>query len=77
MDDKKNVGLYDNDLILDDGHDTPKELEHKHSDTMSLEQWRHEAMKTKAERDKQIKAGESKPPIERSKEDEDDFLKER
>lgn len=72
---KKKDGTWDNDLVLDDGHDTPMEAEIKNS--RSLAQWREEVMRLKAERDKQAQAGEGKPPIERNKENEDDFLKER
>lgn len=66
--DEKNIGLYDNELIIDDGHDTPKELEIKHS--KSLYQWRNEARKLKAERDRQAKAGEEKPPMLKAKDEE-------
>lgn len=64
----KDIEVYDNDVVLDDGHDTPRELEMKHN--KSLAQWRKDVEKIKAERDRKAKTGDEKPPIQKAKDEE-------
>lgn len=69
--DKKKVELYDPDIVVDDGHDTPKELAIK--ERMSLDEWekrvnqvRDERMQeTTDERRKQIEINKRKEDFDR------------
>lgn len=64
----KDIEVYDNDVVLDDGHDTPRELEMKHGKTLA--QWREKVERMKAERDKKASTGDEKPPVQKSKDEE-------
>lgn len=65
----KDMEVYDNDVVIDDGHDTPRELELKNN-SKTLAQWREKVEKMKAERDKQARSGDEKPPMLKAKDEE-------
>lgn len=46
--DKKKVGLYDPEIVVDDGHDTPKEIAIK--ERMSLDEWEKRINQVRDER---------------------------
>lgn len=66
--DKKKVGLYDPDIVVDDGHDTPKELAIK--ERMSLDEWEKRVNQVRDER-MQETADERRKQIEINKRKED------
>lgn len=66
--DKKKVGQYEPDIVVDDGHDTPKELAIK--ERMSLDEWEKRVNQVRDER-MQETADERRKQIEINKRKED------